>query len=51
MGDRKGVGRRRRRRRNRGAWQVVEIGIEMNDFLTGGHGMQLTSRPQPVLGF
>lgn len=29
----------------------VEIRIEMNDFLTGGPGMQLTSRPQPVLGF
>lgn len=32
-------------------WRGVEIGIEMNDFLTGGPGMQLTSRPQPILGF
>lgn len=30
---------------------VFEIGIEMNDFLTGGPRMQLTSRPQPILGF
>lgn len=34
-----------------GGWRVAEIGIEMNDFLTGGPRMQLTSRPQPVLGF
>lgn len=34
-----------------GVWHVVEIGIEMNDFLTGGLGMQLTSRLQSVLGF